>query len=780
MAKLSSDNFIPDYPDADFLTDELSALLPDAADITVPEIANAEDFDRRLNALLLDLGDYPVDLGEPSGIDETQWEDIAPAFDAPVLPVTDELALPVVDAPASPVEPEEVPQASAFEDEYPSFADEDEIPPILDLSGESEATQELESAYIRRVAAREARAKKKQRDADDEIPSFSESDIPSLEEMDEDIDAELDAFFDAAAQKPGFAEKLKAPLVRYLAVRQAKQKLREQEAASWPAPLDIRTTPELSPLKASRYYGSQLRSILLRLIVCAFLTLIQLWIGFRLPMAGSLGDNARVQAGVSLVFLLATMVCTLDIVSIGVRQIFSLQPTMEALCAAACFFGLADAVFVMAGLSRELPFCAAASLSLCAALWGNYLKCLASSLNLKSASYERDGSILTAEEDTTDGLTTLIRSQREHSGIVRRSEEPDGSQNAYAVAAPIFLVLSLALGSISTIGGSWTSLPHHISAYIAVCANAAGFLCFALPYLSAVMQLRQTGSAIAGWPGCADIGRSHRVIVTDTDMFPAGTIRLAGVNIQEGANVEKVVSYLVSLLNESGSSVTDAFSELMQYRKYSLLTVEDFKCHDGGGLSAYIHGEAVLAGSSGFLALMGIRLPQGLDAENAICIAISNELMGVFTMQYIPIKGVRYALNLLLLGHTQPVFAIRDFNITPLMIQKLFRIPAINFVFPSFRERYRLSAQFASHDTPPAAVLTRAGIRCAVETAETGRKLYIACILNTVLSLFSSVLGLLYVFLMLKNGTVIACGKLLLYAMFWLLPVFATAFWTGR
>lgn len=771
MAKLSSDKLTPDYPDADFLTDDLSKILPNADDIAVPTDDDAEDFDRRLNALLLDLGDYPEELSEPDDTAELQWEDIAPVIEAPAPPAKDE-------PDDEPDDKADEPHSSALEDDYPSFADEDEMPSILDLSGEEEQPQELESAYIRRVAAREARGRKKQRDEDTETVPVSEAAIPSLEEMDEAIDAELDAFF--SNQKPSFSDKLKAPLIRYLAVRQAKQTLREQEAASWPTPLDIRSTPELSPLKASRYYGSQLRAILLRLIVCAFLTLIQLWIGFRLPMAGSLGDSVRVQAGVSLVFLLATMVCALDIVSVGVRQIFSLQPTMEALCAAACFFGLADAVFVMAGLSRELPFCAAASLSLCAALWGNYLKCLANSLNLKTASQERDHSILTAEEDTTDGLTTLIRSQREHSGIVRRSEEADGSQNAYAVAAPIFLILSLALGGISTIGGSWTSLPHHFSAYIAVCANAAGFLCFALPYLTAVMQLRQTGSAMAGWPGCADIGRSHRVIVTDTDMFPGGTIRLASVNIQEGANVEKVVSYLVSLLNESGSSVTDAFSELMQYRKYSLLTVEDFKCHDGGGLSAYIHGEAVLAGSSGFLALMGIRLPQGLDAENAICIAISNELMGVFTMQYVPIKGVRYALNLLLQGHTQPVFAIRDFNITPLMIQKLFRIPAINFVFPSFRERYRLSAQFASHDTPPAAVLTRPGIRCAVETAETGRKLYIACILNTVLSLFSSVLGLLFVFLMLKSGRAIPCGKLLLYALFWLLPVFATAFWTGR
>jgi len=663
--------------------------------------------------------------------------------------------------------------------------EEESSNPILDIRSGEEDVPELESAYIRRVAAREAnRSRRNKRRSGPAIPDEPEGLAPSAlpDEIDEDIDAELETILDEKEKPSFFSEKIQAPLIRFLAIRRTRKTLREQEAASWPQPVDIRQTPELPPKKASRFYRAQLGPLRLRLLLCVFLTLVALWIGCGLPLSGSLRSSPGLQAGVSLVFLLAAMVCALDIVTAGVRQFLSFQASLEALCASGCLFAAVDCIFVMAGLSGATPYCGAACLTLCAALLANYCKCLAAGSNLNAPAKEETVSVLTAEQESSGDLPTLIRSERNNPGIVRRSEQADGGQMTYSYAAPALMILSLALGIISTIGSDWALIVHHISAYYAVACSAAGFLCFALPYLVAVIHLRKTGSSIAGWAGCADIGRSHRVIVTDTDMFPTGTIRLAGVSLQEGESAEKAVSYLVSLLTVSGSSVTEAFGELMERRRYSVLTVENFKCHDGGGLSAYIHGEYVLAGSSGFLNLSGIRIPRELDTHNAICLAVSNELIGVFSMKYTPVKGVQYALNLLTQGKTQPVFAIRDFNITPLMIQELFKIPAINFEFPSFRERYRLSSLSASKETEPAAVLHRPGIRCAVETAEIGRKLYLACILGAAASVFSALIGFFFVFMMLRNGGAasVSCGKMLAYSLLWMLPVCGAAFWTGR
>lgn len=714
-----------------------------------------QDFDRMLDELLLDLGEYQsfadTDITRTIELDESPTKPLDPTSE----PVTDE-------------GDESEPQHT-----------------ILRADEQPEDEPELESAYLRRVARREAQRAEAEEysEPDDDSPMEDAEDDDELYELDSEIAEELDDYRDRHENRPAFWERLIGPLVRFLATEKARQKLREQEAASWPAPVDIRQTPELSPAKAARYYNAQIRPLETRLYILLFLTAVLAWIGLRLPLAGQLCRNIPMQSAVSLVFLLTAMLCALDVVTAGVRQLFRFQPAMEALCVVSCLAACLDALLVTLGVGSSLPFCALPAASLLAALWGEKLNCMAQSINLSTAAKSRDSSILSAEQDS-DGLTTLLRSDRAHDGIVRRSEESDGCQHAYAVAAPILLIVSLVLGLLSTLGQVWTSVFHNISAYLSVCANVSGFLCFTLPYLMAVLPLQRSGAAIAGWAGCADIGRTRRIILKDTDLFPPGMIRLSLAHIPDGVNVEKVVSYAVSILTVSGSSVTAAFSELMQYRKYALLTVNDFKCHDGGGFSAYIHSENVLVGSQGFMNLMGIRLPQDLqsEAESAICVAISNELVGVFRMEYIPVKGVQKALELLQRGRTQPIFAIRDFNITPLMIQNLFHIPAIRFEFPSFRERYRLSSLFGSDDTPPAAILLRPSVRCAVETAERGRKLYTACILGTVLSIFSTVLGLLFLFLNLRSGNFAALGtgRMLLYSILWSLPLFGIAYWTVR
>jgi hypothetical protein len=262
------------------------------------------------------------------------------------------------------------------------------------------------------------------------------------------------------------------------------------------------------------------------------------------------------------------------------------------------------------------------------------------------------------------------------------------------------------------------------------------------------------------------------VVITDEDLFPPGTMKFSEINILEGAFVSKVVSCTASLLANSGSGVTGLFNELMTRRGYEMVAVEQFKCHEGGGLSGMVDGDRILVGSAGFMNLMSIRLPQNLNSKNAICTAIEGELVGVFTVEYIPTTSVQDALVTLLRGKTQAVFALRDFNITPLMIRHLFRMPTDNFNFPPFRERYRMAAAAASRDTPLSAIVTRNGMLPMVDAAESGRKLYNTCRLNTILSLAGTAVGLFIMFLLCRAGAfdTANAGNVLSFMLLWALP----------
>ena len=295
-------------------------------------------------------------------------------------------------------------------------------------------------------------------------------------------------------------------------------------------------------------------------------------------------------------------------------------------------------------------------------------------------------------------------------------------------------------------------------------------------------KLQSSGAAIVGYEGCADIGRSRRVVLSDADLFPPGTMKLSGINILEGAFVDKVISCTAGLLRASGSGAAGVFTELVTRRGYSAVTPEEFRCHEGGGLSGRVNGEQVLVGSVGFMNLMGIRLPQNMNVRNAVCTAISGELVGVFTIEYIPVSSVQEALVTLLQGRTQPIFAIRDFNITPLMIRQLFRMPTDNFNFPTFRDRYRLANTAVNTTSPVAAILSRGGMGPLVDAAESGRKLYTACRVGTVLSLLGTVIGMITMFLLCRVGAydTANAGNVLSYMCLWALPVLFMAYGQSR
>ena len=597
-------------------------------------------------------------------------------------------------------------------------------------------------------------------------PAPDPDDLP--EESFDDGDEPYRPAYAPEPERISFTERFLAPAVRMIATRIARRQMQNQEAANWPEPLDIRETPELTPGKAAKFYTSLLGPLTLRFRVAVVLTVLLAWISLKLPVAGMLRQSLPLQAGVSLVLLLAVMVTALDVVATGLRQLFDVKPGAESLAAIAAFLSCIDGALVLAGHGSALPFCAVGAASLTAALWGEVLTCRALRRTFRTAASSRKPSVLAvAAEDAS-----LLRSSRESTeGIVRRSESQDLCRTVYAAAAPFLMGAALLLSILASLGGKGGYFLHTLSALVSVSASFAAFIGFPLPFAIASRKLRNAGAALAGFEGCADIGKASRVVITDEDLFPPGTVRFSEINVAEGFFLGKVVSSTAALLLASGSGVSALFDELVERRGYRIPAIDQFACHEGGGLSGLIDGESVLVGSAGFMNLMGIRLPQNLQTRNSICTAIGNDLVGVFVLEYIPVTSVQEALVTLMRGKTQTVFAIRDFNITPRMIGKLFRLPTNNFNFPSFRERYRISEESAD-DAPIDAVISRAGMLPMVETAEAARKAYNTCRVSAILSLIGAGIGMIIMFLLCRVGSfdTASSGNVLSFMFLWALP----------
>ena len=80
--------------------------------------------------------------------------------------------------------------------------------------------------------------------------------------------------------------------------------------------------------------------------------------------------------------------------------------------------------------------------------------------------------------------------------------------------------------------------------------------------------------------------------------------------------------------------------------------------------------------------------------------------------------SVRNALVSLINSKITPLFAVRDFNITPSMVKTKFEISTEEIEFPTFEARYYLSSDSDNQDIKPSAIMSRNGLGQFVEIVE--------------------------------------------------------------
>ena len=611
--------------------------------------------------------------------------------------------------------------------------------------------------------------------SDDYAAPVSEEDEAAAEEADAE-----EASRPAREKKPP-RERLLSPVVALLALltlrRRQRDSAAEQRRAAEEAAEEI---PEPTPKKAIRACTAQMRSFRLRGRIAVALSLVMLYLSFAwsgpLPLTGALKGDIRVVSLLLIVLELSVMMTGLDILTKGLLGVARRRMGAESLIAASCVFSLLDAALLSFLRTDELgvPFCAVSAISMTFALWGEFFACQGRRATFRVLAAKQDLYTVTAEKGLAPNSTALLKSRRGIQGFIRRTGEAGYGEISYGTLSPFLLIAAVILGLLASLGrGQAKALMHCISVLTAVSATFSSTVCFSVPFAAAAKRLRQSGAAVAGWSGARDIGRSRRVVITDADVFPKGTVAVGNIRILEGTFTDKVISYTASVVTASGSGLASAFADLVRRNGYTIRRVENFEPHDGGGLTAMVNGESVCVGNTGFMNLIGIRLPQKLTTRTSLYTAINGSLVGIFNIEYRPVSSVQDALVLLLRSNLEPIFAIRDFNITPLMLKKKFRMPTDAFQFPAYSERFRISGAEPDPASRIAAVIAREGMGPLVDVAERGRRLSLGVRAAAIISLVGSIFGLLLMFLLCWMGAFdsASASNVITFMLLWLIPL---------
>ncbi|MBR4953010.1 MAG: hypothetical protein IKZ30_00685 [Oscillospiraceae bacterium] len=522
-------------------------------------------------------------------------------------------------------------------------------------------------------------------------------------------------------------------------------------------------SPEMPAKKAVKFYSSQMRSFAMRTKIALVVSLVAVYITFAhsswLPLFGVLGKSTPVAALVLMICLLSVMLSGLDVFTSGIMALVRKRPTFDSLVAVSCVFSLIDAMVIAAGAASEagLPLCAVSALSMTSALWGAQLTCAGFRSSFRVLTAKKLWSI--SSEPYSADARTLIKTEAAPERFVSKSEEADRPEYVFNLVAPVLLVAALIFSILASFlhKQAWAFV-HCLSLMTAICAVLSGPVCFALPFALTSKSLSHVGGAIAGWSGIRDIGKSKKAVVKDDDIFTTDTVQIMNVRILENMAPNKVIGYAGSIVAASGGAAAGAFAELMRKNACSMSRIENFEAHDGCGMTAVINGEGILVGNGGFMNLMGIRVPQKLNTQNSVYIAISGTLAGIFNLEYKATAKSQKAINTIMKSHHEPLFAIRDFNLTPVELKRKFQISTDKMDFPKLSERFRISGMTPDEPRKISAVTAREGLNTYADIANKGRRVFTAVNVLTALSVAMAAVGLVVVFFLSWLGLFDSCS----------------------
>ena len=554
--------------------------------------------------------------------------------------------------------------------------------------------------------------------------------------------------------------------------RAAAFSLRRADALAQPDPEPEDAELEMPPRRAAKFYAGQIPNLHRRFLgacaVCLLLTWITVFYTYGLPLPGALG-TARGASLVCLAGMFTVMLLGLDVVTAGVMSIVRGRFGAESMIVVAALAAAIDCIAMTAsGTARGVSFAVIPAFAVTIALRGAHYSCLAYSDTFLALFHAREGYAVTSETDKNERI--LIKSRRSADGLVRRCEEPSGAEmlasSAFLPMCGVSLVLAVIL---AVCAGDFGAVFHLFSLMTALCLSFSWTISFPMLFARAARHLRSQGSAMAGWSGARDVGRSGRLVLTDTDIFPEDTVEITGMRVLDKKHTAEIISLTGAMLAAADTVSAAAFAELMRRQNSPELTVENFTVGEGGAC-ADIHGVQVLVGSLGYMHLNGVKIPDKLKEENSLYTAVSGELKGVFLLRYRPMGSVQRALAELRRERRKPIFALRDFNIDPLLLQKTFGISTEGFQFPSFPERYRISGIPAKAKGIPGGMMAQDGLDTLVDFAETGSKLWFYGRVSAWSAVACTVLGMIIAAAPAVQGNWdgLAAGRILLYMLLWM------------
>ena len=463
----------------------------------------------------------------------------------------------------------------------------------------------------------------------------------------------------------------------------------------------------------------------------------------------------------------------------GVTDLFHKRFTLNTLLVCTFMICCLDGIVCLQQL--RVPCCAAFSLEMAMSLWNAYQRRNVKLGQLDTMRKATRLDSISAVPDYCNEKTGFLRGEGQVEDFMDTYEapaKPDKILSGYAFAA---LLASLAVGITGGILHSF-SLGLQVTAVSLLAAvPATAFITTSRPMAVLERRLHGLGTVLCGWQGVEGLSQKAVFPIGYEDIFPLGTVKMSGVKFYSQRKPDETVAYATALITADGGSLAPLFTQLLDSRSGMHYFPEELQPYEGGGLGGVVNGESVLVGSLSFLRQMEVEIPEGVRVNQAVCVAINEELCGLFAITYEKDQDASAGMTTLCAYRKlNPVVITDDFMLTPGFLQDRFRVKSKKILFPPHSERGELRKAKPEEDAPALLLTTAQGLSPLAYGVTGARVLKTACNLGVVIHMIGGIVGILMMLALAILGAreLLTPANLFLYELVWMIPGLLITEWT--
>lgn len=452
-------------------------------------------------------------------------------------------------------------------------------------------------------------------------------------------------------------------------------------------------------------------------------TLVAIYIScasdFSLPLPASLDyvANPGTVLWVLIGLQIAAMLFAYDLIWEGIQAAMHLTPNFSTLVDLALALNLIHCAVRMAAEGEEIPFVCIALMALFAQMRARCAFSGARHYAFKTAANAHQPMGLFYHDGKRPHVVKAP--MNDVRDFARQTVQPDENwkqERILTVLAVVFAVVLSVIVSVSTgdAGRIWYVLAATVTGACQIALLGAA----AMAQVHAARHMAKNGAAVVGRRGAHSIASADTVVLTDNDLFPAGTIALQKLELRSNLNDATALAYAAALAGDS--SLGHMLAEEVRTRYGAPLTAHHVVHYADGGIGGLIGGLEVLLGDTDFMAQRGMIVRD--VPENGLVLALDHDVSAVIVVDYVVPVAQYTAMHELTERNLKILLHTRNQQVTPELVERLYALQKGTVILPELEQDRAMQSPRYTKDDALCGLLARDGLVPLANCVATSRE----------------------------------------------------------